>query len=78
MLFGQLYVFFGEMVRPTLVDGILLETMIRGLRIDRIEMKVCRKIGEKVLCKVIMYFLLSALWGCTLCLNEDLFPCLVL
>ena len=46
MLFGQLYVFFGEMVRPTLVDGILLETMIRGLRIDRIEMTVCRKIGE--------------------------------
>ena len=66
------------MVRPTLVDGILLETMIRGLRIDRIKMKVYRKIGEQVLCKVITYFLLSALWGCTLCLSGDLFPYLVL
>ena len=72
MPFGQLCVFFGEMIRPTLVDGILLETIIRGLRIDRNEMRVCRKIGEQVLCKVIIYFLLGALWDVN-CVSMGIF-----
>lgn len=48
-----------SIVRLRLIDGVLMEAMVKGIRVDEIEVKACKKIAvfEWTLCKVVMSLL---------------------
>ena len=45
-----------HIIRPRLVDGVLAEAVVTSIRVDRIEVKVYKRIGvfEWALCKVVV------------------------
>ena len=66
-----------SIIRPRFVDGVLMEAMVRDIRVDGIKMKVFRRIGVLgwALCKVITFLLLDCIIGTDIVSHWDHFPC---
>ena len=54
-----------SIIRPSLLDGVLMEAMVRDVRVDGIKMKICSRISvfEWALCEVIASLLTDCIMG---------------
>lgn len=67
-----------SIVRLRLIDGVLMEAMVKGIRVDETEVKACKKIAmfEWDLCKVVMCLLPDCIVGVDIASPWGMFPLL--
>lgn len=67
-----------SIVRLRLIDGVLMEAMVKGIRVDEIGVKACKKIAmfEWALCKVVMSLLPDCIVGVDIASPWGMFPLL--